>query len=106
MARQNHTLEERVQAVGEHLDEGKDFSELSQKYGTTAQVVRGWVKRYQEMGVAGLEDRRGKRLSKQTPRDKEEALRIENARLHEENELLRLELYLRKKLETLGRGDA
>ena len=41
MARQNHTLEERVQAVGEHLDEGKDFSELSQKYGTTAQVVRG-----------------------------------------------------------------
>ena len=105
MARQNHTLEERVQAVGEHLDEGKDFSELSQKYGTTAQVVRGWVKRYQEMGVAGLEDRRGKRLASQTPRTTEEALRIEKARLERENYLLRMELDLLKKVRELERGD-
>ena len=40
MARRNHTMEERVQAVREYLEEGKDFSELSEKYRTTAQVVR------------------------------------------------------------------
>ena len=55
-------------------------------------------------GVCRAEDRRGKRLAKQTPRDSEETLRIEYARLQEENELLRLELYLRKKMEELGRG--
>ena len=105
MARRNHTLEERVQAVREYLEEGKDFSELSEKYGTTAQVVRSWVKRYQEMGVAGLEDRRGKRLASQTPRTAEEALRIEKSRLERENYLLRMELDLLKKVQELERGD-
>lgn len=61
------------------------------------QTLRGLVKKYQELGAAGLEDRRGHRLANQTPRTKEEALRIENARLKQENELLKMELYLRKK---------
>ena len=57
MTKRKHTLEERVQAVKEYLEAGKDFSELSEKHGTTAQVVRYWMKRYQEIGGAGLEDR-------------------------------------------------
>ena len=81
------------------------FFELSARYGTTAQVVRNWVKRYQEMGVAGLEDRRGKRLTSQTPRTPEEALRIENARLERENYLLKMELDLLKKVKELERGN-
>ena len=105
MAGRKHTLEERVQAVREHLEDGKSFSELSARYGVTAQVVRNWVKRYQEMGVAGLEDRRGKRLASQTPRTTEEALRIENARLERENYLLKMELDLLKKVNELERGD-
>ena len=105
MTSREHTLEERVQAVREHLEEGKSFSELSERYSTTAQVVRNWVKRYQEMGVAGLEDRRGKRLASQTPRTPEEALRIENARLERENYLLKMELDLLKKVKELERGD-
>ena len=105
MARRNHTLEERAQAVKEYLEAGKGFPELSEKYGTTAQVVRSWVKRYQEMGVAGLEDRRGKRLASQTPRTAEEALRIEKSRLERENYLLRMELDLLKKVQELERGD-
>ena len=105
MARRKHTLEERVQAVREHQEEGKSFAELSEAYGVTTQVVRSWVKRYQEMGVAGLEDRRGKRLASQTPRTAEEALRIENARLERENYLLKLELDLIKKVKELERGD-
>ena len=106
MANRTYTQEERLRAVVAHLERGQRISEVAKAYGLPAQLVRSWVKKYQAQGFAGLEDRRGKRLSKQTPRDKEEALRIESARLQEENELLRLELYLRKKLETLGRGDA
>ena len=105
MARRKHTVEERVQAVREHLEDGKNFSELSETYGVTAQVVRNWVKRYQEMGVAGLEDRRGQRLVSQTPRTPEEALRIENARLERENYLLKMELDLLKKVRELERGE-
>ena len=105
MTKRKHTLEERVQAVREHLEDGKSFSDLAETYGTTAQVVRNWVKRYQEMGVAGLEDRRGKRLASQTPRTPEEALRIENARLERENYLLKMELDLLKKVKELERGD-
>ena len=97
VTKRKHTLEERVQAIREHLKDGKSFPELAETYGTTAQVVRNWVKRYQEMGAAGLEDRRGKRLACQTPRTAEEALRIENARLERENYLLKMELDLLKK---------
>ena len=40
-----------------------------------------------------------------TKRSRDEALRIENARLKKENELLKMELYLRKKVQELERGD-
>ena len=55
--------------------------------------------------MAGLEDRRGKRLANQIPRTPEEALRIENARLERENYLLKMELDLLKKVKELERGD-
>ncbi|MEY8389156.1 helix-turn-helix domain-containing protein, partial [Oscillospiraceae bacterium 38-13] len=84
MAKRKHTRDERVQAVREHPENGKSYSELSERYGTTAQVIQNWVKRYQEIGVAGLEDRRGKRLASQTSQTPEEALRIKNACLERE----------------------
>ena len=63
------------------------------------------MKKYREFGSAGLEDRRGHRLADQTPQSRDEALRIENAQLKQENELLKMELYLRKKVKELERGD-
>ena len=51
--------------------------------------------------MAGLEDRRGKRLASQTPRTPEEALRIEKARRYSENYLLKMELDLLKKVKEL-----
>ena len=45
---------------------------------------------------------------RRNPKNKDsvdEALRIENARLKQENELLKMELYLRKKVKALERGD-
>ena len=36
MTKRKHTLEERVQAVREHLEDGKSFSDLAETYGTTA----------------------------------------------------------------------
>lgn len=103
--RRDHTMEERLQAVLSSLDGGRRLGDVAQVYQVEVQTLRSWVKKYQEMGAAGLEDRRGRRLSDQTPRTKEEALRVENARLKKENEQLRMELYLRKKVKGLERGD-
>ncbi len=50
------------------------------------------------MGAAGLEDRRGQRLAEQLPRDKRgSAADRERPAETGENELLKMELYLRKK---------
>lgn len=87
------------------LDDGRRLGDVAQAYQVEVQTLRSWVKKYQEMGAAGLEDRRGRRVTDQTPRTKEEALRIKNARLKKENEQLRMELYLRKKVKGLERGD-
>ena len=105
MANQTYNPGGEAACGGAHLERGQSIPDVAKAYGLPAQPMCSWVKKYQALGFAGLEDRRGKRLSKQMPRDKEEALRIENAWLQEKNELLRLKLYLRKKLEELGRED-
>ena len=105
MAKRTYTLEERVQAVKEHLENGKNFTEIAEAYGLSTQLVRNWVRKYQEIGLAGLEDRRGQRTASQTPRTEAEALRIRNARLERENYLLKMELDLLKKVKELERGD-
>lgn len=103
--RKNHTVEDRLQAVLACLDGGQQLGDVAQAYQVEVQTLRSWVKKYQKLGATGLEDRRGRRLADQTPRSRDEALRIENARLKQENELLKIELYLRKKVKELERGD-
>ena len=103
--RKEHTVEERLQAVLSCLDGGRQLGDVAQAYQVEVQTLRSWVKKYQELGATGLEDRRGRRLADQMPRSRDEALRIENARLKQENELLKMELYLRKKVKELERGD-
>lgn len=105
MAKRTYTLEERVQAVKEHLESGKSFTEIAQAYDLNSQLVRSWVKKYQAMGLAGLEDRRGLQTTGQTPRTPEEELRIRNAGLERENYLLKMELDLLKKVKELERGE-
>lgn len=105
MAKKRYTLEERVQVVKEHLENGKSFSEIADSYDLSTQLIRTWVKKYREMGLAGLEDRRGHRIAEQTPRTPEEELRIRNAGLERENYLLKMELDLLKKVKELERGD-
>ena len=79
--RKNRTVEERLQAVLACLDGGQQFGDVAQAHQVEIQTLRGWVKKYRELGTAGLENRRGRRLAEQMPRSRDEALRIENARL-------------------------
>ena len=56
------TQEERVQIVKDCLASGKNYGEMALKYKVSYQQVRAWTLRFEEMGEAGLEDRRGKRI--------------------------------------------
>lgn len=104
MAKKKYTVEEKLQAVKEHLDAGVEISTIAASRGISEQAVRNWIEKYQTMGVSGLEDRRGQRLAKQTPRTAEEELRIKYAQLERENYLLRMENALLKKVKELERG--
>lgn len=105
MANIKHTLEDRVQVVKEHLEHGKTFAEIAEEYNLSTQLVRNWVKKYQKMGLSGLEDRRGQRIASQEPRTPEEELRVRIAQLERENYLLKLERDLLKKVKELERGE-
>lgn len=100
------TLEERIEIVKYCLESGNNYGETAIKYNVSYQQVYTWVKKYLELGEAGLEDRRGKRTVSQEPRTVEEELRIENAKLKRELYITQVERDLLKKLEELERSDA
>ena len=101
-----YTVEERVQIVKEHFEDGKSISELAKEHDLGYHLVYDWVKKYKANGVSGLEDRRGQRKAAQEPRTPEEELRVQIAQLERENYLLKMENDLLKKVKELERGEA
>ncbi|MEG0294141.1 helix-turn-helix domain-containing protein [Enterococcus sp.] len=53
------TLKERVEITQFTIAHGQDYQLAVEKYKVSYQQVYSWVKKYQESGEAGLEDRRG-----------------------------------------------
>ena len=100
------TQEERIQIVKECLASGKNYGELALKYQVSYQQVRSWTRRFEEMGEAGLEDRRGKRKKDQMPRTELEKAQVEIQRLKHQLYLTEMERDLLKKLDEIERRDA
>ena len=99
------TKEERIQIVKECIANGCNYGESAIKHNVSYQQVYGWVKRFKELGEAGLEDRRGKRKVDQEPRSEIEKLQIENERLKHELYMMKMERDLLKKVKELERKD-
>ena len=100
------TQEERVTIVKECLENGSNYGEIAIKYNVSYQQVYTWVKKFTELGEAGLDDRRGKRTADQEPRTEIEELKIQVAKLEHENYMLQMERDLLKKVDELERRDA
>ncbi len=100
------TQEERVRIAKECIENGDNYGEIAIKYQVSYQNVYSWVKKYKELGEAGLEDRRGQRTAQQEPRTEEERLRIEVAQLKHELYMTKMERDLLKKLEEIERREA
>ena len=71
------TQEERIQIARECLASGKNYGAIALKHNVSYQQARTWTLRFEEIGEAGLEDRRGKRKRNQVPRTELEAAQIE-----------------------------
>ena len=101
----NTTKEERIQIVKECLANDCNYGESAIKHNVSYQQVYGWVKRFKELGEAGLEDRRGRRKVDQKPRSELEKLQIENEKLKHELLMTKMERDLLKKVKELERKD-
>ena len=99
------TYEERIGIVQDCLANNKNYGAMAKKYNCSYQQVRNWVKRYEEMGSAGLEDRRGRRAGTQPARTPEEELRDRIAELERKNQDLQMENDLLKKVRELEMKD-
>ena len=98
------TQEERVTILAFCIEHGKDYGLTVETYKVSYQQIYSWVKKYEEKGVEGLTDRRGKA--------KLESELSESERLRQENKILQakikdqeMEIALLKKLRELRGGD-
>ena len=99
------TYEERLEIVKDCLANDKNYGTMALKYQCSYQQVRNWVKQYEGMGSAGLEDRRGRRAGSMPSRTPEEALRDKIAELDRKNKDLQMENDLLKKVRELEMKD-
>lgn len=99
------TPEERLEIVQDCLANNRNYGAMALKYKCSYQQVRNWVLRYEKMGSAGLEDRRGRRAGTQPARTPEEELRDKVTELERKNRDLQMENDLLKKVRELEMKD-
>jgi transposase-like protein len=99
------TREERLAIVEECIACGNSYGETAIKHNVSYQQVYTWVKKKQEQGDTGLDDRRGHRQLPHEPLTEEERLRQENELLKKANYRLQMEIdYIKKLKEVEGRN--
>lgn len=97
------TQEERVKIVAYCIEHGKDYRLTAETYEVSYQQIYSWVKKYEEKGVEGLTDRRGK-AKPESELSEAEILRQENRILQSKIKEQEMEIALLKKLRELRGG--
>ena len=100
------SIEGKILISKECLENGKNYNEVAEKYNVSPSYVRRWTARYEELGDAAFEDRRGQRKMDQVPRTEFEALQVENEKLKHKLYVAELERDLLKKVQEVERRDA
>jgi len=98
------TIEERIQIAQDCIVGGKNYQEIAQQYQVSYQQVYQWVKKYEAAGKQGLVDGRGRTKSEEELTETEK-LQLKIKKMERENERLRAENLLLKKLEELERRE-
>jgi len=96
------SFEERVEIVEDCIANGRNYSCIAIKHSVSYGQVYAWVRKFDEEGVSGLQDRRGK--SKAPDQFNEvERLRAENRLLRAQTKQKQMEIDFLKKLEEIER---
>jgi transposase-like protein len=96
------TLEERLEIVQWCLSHERAYKLAAEQYKVSYTQVYSWVAKYIQMGEAGLADRRGKKKAA-VELTAEETQALELKRLQAENERLRMENEVLKKVKAVER---
>ncbi len=96
------TLDERIEIVSYCISTGKDYGTAIEKYGVSYPQIYSWVSKYEEKGVDGLIDKRGKRRPLDEMNEVER-LRAENRMLQAENKRKDMEIAVLKKVQEIER---
>ena len=93
--RRKTTKEERIEIVNYCLEHDHDYKNTAELYEVSYSQVYGWVRKFEESGEEGLEDKRGKR--------KKDDEIDETEKLERELELEKMKVELLKKVKELER---
>ena len=96
------TFEERVEIVQYCIAHDCNYAKTAEKYQVSYQQARSYTLKYQEKGVEGLQDRRG-RCKPESEMSELEKLRAENRVLRAEKERAEMEAAFLKKLAEIER---
>ena len=99
------TYEERIAFVKECIENGYNYTEISEKYKVGYQQIYTWVQKYKKDGEDALKDRRGRHKKDYKPQTEEERLKLEVATLKRQLYLSQMEIDVLKKLQELERGN-
>lgn len=96
------TFEERVEIVQFCIANGKNYGLAMDKFNISYQQIYLWVRKYEEKGVDGLVDRRGKAKAENELTELDR-LKAENKMLAAKNQELQMEIDVIKKLKEVER---
>ena len=97
------THAQRVKIVTFCLENGRDYNLAIEKYGVSYAQIYSWVRKYENDGVDGLADGRG-RTKPESELSETEKLKAENRLLEARNRDLEMENALLKKVRSLRGG--
>ena len=98
------TEKERAEIVAFCIEHGKNYPLTIKTYDVSYQQIYAWVRKYEEKGVAGLVDGRG-RNKPESEMTEVEKLRVQNKLLQAQIKDKEMEIALLKKLKELERWD-
>lgn len=93
---------ERVEIVSYCIENSKNYIKAIEKYGVSYQQIYSWIKKYEEKGIDGLTDKRG-RKKLENEMSEVEKLKAENKVLQAKLRHSQMEIDVLKKLEEVER---
>ncbi|MGL4798041.1 MAG: helix-turn-helix domain-containing protein [Cellulosilyticaceae bacterium] len=100
--RRKTTYEERITIVQYCIENQNNYTETADKFQVSYQQVYTWMKKYEELGIDGLLDRRG-RTKPVEEMSELERLHMENRLLKAQNKRQEMEMNFLKKLDEIER---